>query len=300
MKGLMTVAVAVMTAAVAFGQSGEEQARRQARSVHLQYQGFAEPAQVFYVEATADRFWPGSYLCMLGFDGGYAGVQELVDGRRVAIFSVWEPSDPFDFKAHPDAVHEEKRTKVLYGGQGVEVGRFGGEGTGGKSMTLWPWELGKPVRIAVSCAPDGPYRTAYTCWLWDDAKDDWFRMATFSTLVGGSQATLRGPYSFLEDFRRDVKSKDAVRAARFSRLWAWDGQKWGESDQARFTADANTLTTIDAGPAADGFWLATGGDTRNVTVPLWGAIRPGGAPDASAERRGKLLKAIRAAQPAQS
>ncbi|HIV08720.1 MAG TPA: DUF3472 domain-containing protein [Candidatus Spyradenecus faecavium] len=300
MKGLMTVAVAVMAAAVAFGQSGEEQARCQARSVHLQYQGFAEPAQVFYVEATADRFWPGSYLCMLGFDGGYAGVQELVDGRRVAIFSVWEPSDPFDFKAHPDAVHEEKRTKVLYGGQGVEVGRFGGEGTGGKSMTLWPWELGKPVRIAVSCAPDGPYRTAYTCWLWDDAKDDWFRMATFSTLVGGSQATLRGPYSFLEDFRRDVKSKDAVRAARFSRLWAWDGQKWGESDQARFTADANTLTTIDAGPAADGFWLATGGDTRNVTVPLWGAIRPGGAPDASAERRGKLLKAIRAAQPAQS
>lgn len=300
MKGLMTVAVAVMAAAVAFGQSGEEQARRQARSVHLQYQGFAEPAQVFYVEATADRFWPGSYLCMLGFDGGYAGVQELVDGRRVAIFSVWEPSDPFDFKAHPDAVHEERRTKVLYGGQGVEVGRFGGEGTGGKSMTLWPWELGKPVRIAVSCAPDGPYRTAYTCWLWDDAKDDWFRMATFSTLVGGSQATLRGPYSFLEDFRRDVKSKDAVRAARFSRLWAWDGQKWGESDQARFTADANTLTTIDAGPAADGFWLATGGDTRNVTVPLWGAIRPGGAPDASAERRGKLLKAIRAAQPAQS
>lgn len=300
MKGLMTVAVAVMAAAVAFGQSGEEQARRQARSVHLQYQGFAEPAQVFYVEATADRFWPGSYLCMLGFDGGYAGVQELVDGRHVAIFSVWEPSDPFDFKAHPDAVHEEKRTKVLYGGQGVEVGRFGGEGTGGKSMTLWPWELGKPVRIAVSCAPDGPYRTAYTCWLWDDAKDDWFRMATFSTLVGGSQATLRGPYSFLEDFRRDVKSKDAVRAARFSRLWAWDGQKWGGSDQARFTADANTLTTIDAGPAADGFWLATGGDTRNVTVPLWGAIRPGGAPDASAERRGKLLKAIRAAQPAQS
>ena len=300
MKGLMTVAVAVMAAAVAFGQSGEEQARRQARSVHLQYQGFAEPAQVFYVEATADRFWPGSYLCMLGFDGGYAGVQELVDGRRVAIFSVWEPSDPFDFKAHPDAVHEERRTKVLYGGQGVEVGRFGGEGTGGKSMTLWPWELGKPVRIAVSCAPDGPYRTAYTCWLWDDAKDDWFRMATFSTLVGGSQATLREPYSFLEDFRRDVKSKDAVRAARFSRLWAWDGQKWGESDQARFTADANTLTTIDAGPAADGFWLATGGDTRNVTVPLWGAIRPGGAPDASAERRGKLLKAIRAAQPAQS
>lgn len=299
MKSVLAM-VAAVTAAVAFGQSGEVQAQRQARSVHLQHQGYAEPAKVFYLEATADRFWPGSYLCLLGFDGGYAGVQELVDGRHIAIFSVWEPSNPFDFKAHPDAVHEEKRTKVLYGGPGVEVGRFGGEGTGGKSMTLWPWKLGQPIPIAVSCAPDGPFRTAYTCWLWDEAKADWFRMATFSTLVGGDQATLRGPYSFLEDFHRNVKSKAGVRTARFSRLWAWDGQQWGASTQARFTADNNTLTTIDAGPSADGFWLATGGDTRNVTVPLWGTIRPGGVPDASAERRGKLIKAIQAVQPAQS
>ena len=299
MKSVLAM-VAAVTAAVAFGQSGEVQAQRQARSVHLQHQGYAEPAKVFYLEATPDRFWPGSYLCLLGFDGGYAGVQELVDGRHIAIFSVWEPSNPFDFKAHPDAVHEEKRTKVLYGGPGVEVGRFGGEGTGGKSMTLWPWKLGQPIPIAVSCAPDGEFRTAYTCWLWDEAKSDWFRMATFSTLVGGDQATLRGPYSFLEDFHRNVKSKAGVRTARFSRLWAWDGQKWGASTQARFTADANILTTIDAGPSADGFWLATGGDTRNVTVPLWGTIRPGGVPDASAERRGKLIKAIQAAQPAQS
>ena len=299
MKSVLAM-VAAVTAAVAFGQSGEVQAQRQARSVHLQHQGYAQPAKVFYLEATPDRFWPGSYLCLLGFDGGYAGVQELVDGRHIAIFSVWEPSNPFDFKAHPDAVHEEKRTKVLYGGPGVEVGRFGGEGTGGKSMTLWPWKLGQPIPIAVSCAPDGPFRTAYTCWLWDEAKADWFRMATFSTLVGGDQATLRGPYSFLEDFHRNVKSKAGVRTARFSRLWAWDGQKWGASTQARFTADNNTLTTIDAGPSADGFWLATGGDTRNVTVPLWGTIRPGGVPDASAERRGKLIKAIQAVQPAQS
>ena len=206
MKSVLAM-VAAVTAAVAFGQSGEVQAQRQARSVHLQHQGYADPAKVFYLEATADRFWPGSYLCLLGFDGGYAGVQELVDGRHIAIFSVWEPSNPFDFKAHPDAVHEDKRTKVLYGGPGVEVGRFGGEGTGGKSMTLWPWKLGQPIPIAVSCAPDGPFRTAYTCWLWDEAKADWFRMATFSTLVGGDQATLRGPYSFLEDFHRNVKSK---------------------------------------------------------------------------------------------
>ena len=74
MKSVLAM-VAAVTAAVAFGQSGEVQAQRQARSVHLQHQGYAEPAKVFYLEATADRFWPGSYLCLLGFDGGYAGVQ---------------------------------------------------------------------------------------------------------------------------------------------------------------------------------------------------------------------------------
>ena len=299
MKRLLTLSFAALclTAAV-FAQSGEQQAARQARSVHLGYQGWPAPAKVFYVEATADRFWPGSYMCLLGFDGGYAGVQEHANGNHVAIFSVWDPGNAFDFSAHPDAVAEKERTKNLYAGPNVRIKRFGGEGTGGQSMMDWPWKLGEPVRMAVSCAPDGKYRTAYTCWVWDNAKGEWFRMATFSTLVGGDKATLRGPYSFLEDFRRNVESKFQVRAARFSRLWAWDGQKWGASDRARFTADNNTLLTIDAGPAADGFWLATGGDTQNTTVKLWGEVRPGGAPDASAERRAKLIEAIRAAEAA--
>ena len=289
---------ALALAAAAPAQSGDQQAARQARSVHLGYRGFPEPATIFYVEATADRFWPGSYMCLLGFDGGYAGVQEHANGDHVAIFSVWDPGDSFDFSAHPDAVDEKERTKNLYAGEKVRIKRFGGEGTGGQSMMDWPWQLGKPVRMAVSCAPDGKYRTAYTCWLWDEAKGEWFRMATFSTLVGGGKATLRGPYSFLEDFRRNVESKFQVRAARFSRLWAWDGQRWGACDRARFTADSNTLTTIDAGPAADGFWLATGGDTRNATVKLWADVLPGGAPDDSAARRDKLLQAVRAAQAA--
>ena len=279
MKTLAFALLAALTlAGGALAQSGEQQAARQARSVHLGYQGWPQPATIFYIEATADRFWPGSYMCLLGFDGGYAGVQEHANGNHVAIFSVWDPGDAFDFKAHPDAVAEEERTKNLYAGEKVRIKRFGGEGTGGQSMMDWPWKLGEPVRMAVSCAPDGEWRTAYTCWLWDEAKGDWFRMATFSTLVGGDKATLRGPYSFLEDFRRNVESKFQVRAARF-------------------TADGNTLLTIDAGPSADGFWLATGGDTRNATVKLWSEVRPGGAPDDSAQRREKLLQAVRAVQP---
>ena len=37
---------------------------------------------------------------------------------------------------------------------------------------------------------------------------------------------------------------------------------------ARFTADANPVTNIDAGADTNRFFLATGGDVENKTVPL--------------------------------
>lgn len=295
MKRLILPVLLCLSAAL-FAQSGEQQAARQARSVHLSYREWGKPAEIFYIEATATRFWPGSYLCLLAFDGGYAGVQEHVNGNHVAIFSVWDPGDAFDFSKRPDEVDVRQRTKALYHGEGVRIKRFGGEGTGGQSMMDFAWRIGEPVRMAVSCAPDGAFRTAYTCWLWRPDRQAWFRMATFSTLVGGDKATLRGPYSFLEDFFRNVESKAHARTAIFGRLWAFSDGAWHGAKSARFTADNNTLTTIDAGPSPEGFWLATGGDTANVTVPLWGTFRPGGAPDASAPYRDSLLEAVRAAQ----
>ena len=296
MKRILMTLVFVFCAAFAMAQSGEEQAARQARSVHLQFRKWKGPASVFYIETTPTQVYPGTYFCSLGFDGGYSGIQELPDGRRVAIFSVWEPGDPFNYEAHPDAVEENKRTKDIYAGEGVEVTRFGGEGTGGKSMMLYNWELGKPVCMAISAANDGKYRTAYTCWIWDAQKQDWFRMATFTTLVNDGRAELDMPYAFVEDFWRNIESRDHVRSASFSRLWAWNNAQWTASEEAAFTADNNTLTTVDAGPSANGFWLATGGTTRNVSIPLWNRFKPGGAPDDSAARRVRLLEVIKAAE----
>lgn len=298
MKRFTLLLLGALLCVPVFGQSeGDRQAARQARSVHLQHQGWGKDAKIFYIEATADRFWPGSYMCLLGFDGGYAGVQEYPNGKHVAIFSVWEVPDGHDFTARAEDVAEEKRTKLLYQGEGVTIARFGGEGTGGQSrIDGYPWEVGKPVRMAVSCAKEGEQRTAYTCWIWDEAKGEWFRMATFSTLLGGGKAALNGPYSFLEDFRRNGESKKHVRSARFTRLWAYVGEAWVPSDHCQFTADSNTLTTIDAGPWAEGGWLATGADTRNATVQLWKKFPVGGVDEGSAERREALLKAVQAAE----
>ena len=293
MKRFATFLFAFAAAALC-AQTGAQQAARQARSVHLIYQNWGEPAEIFYIEGTVQEFWPGSYMCMIGFSGGYAGVQEHYDGRHLAIFSVWEPGDHNDLRAKADAVEEEKRTKELYCGEGVQIRRFGGEGTGGQSMMDFAWRPGEKVCMAVSCAREGDLRTAYTCWVWKGEEAGWFRMATFSTLEGGDKATLRGPNSFLEDFRRNVESKKHVRSAHFSRLWAYAGGEWRASDSAVFSGDSNLLKTIDAGPAPSGFWLATGGKTQNATTPLWTVVRPGGAPDGSEARRKRLLEAVRA------
>lgn len=296
MKRWFVLAFCAMAVLPLFGQSGEEQAARQARSVHLQHFGWGEEAKIFYIEATADHFWRGSYMCLLGFHGGYAGVQELTNGAHVAIFSVWEPSNPQDFTARADDVEPEIRTRELYHGEGVRIRRFGGEGSGGQSMVLWAWKLKKPVCMAISAAADGEDRTAYTCWLWIEEQQAWFRMATFSTLVGGEAATLREPYSFLEDFLRDVDSRERLRAARFSRLWAYCDERWVASDTVLFSADNNLLKTIDAGPWGGGAWLATGADMQNITVPLWRKFKPGSRLDDSAERRAKLLACVIAAE----
>ena len=47
---------------------------------------------------------------------------------------------------------------------------------------------------------------------------------------------------------------------------------WRALNEARFTADANPATNIDAGRKGPDFFLATGGPTENVGTPLRGTI----------------------------
>src|SRR3954470_23725122 len=65
-------------------------APRAARSVHLHYP--APDADAFYNELTVERSVPGSYFMACGFRHGYFGIQELSGGRKVVLFSVWDPT----------------------------------------------------------------------------------------------------------------------------------------------------------------------------------------------------------------
>jgi hypothetical protein len=230
------------------------------RSVHLGYP--AGEGVAFYNEVTVEQSAPGTYFCACGWNKGYFGIQELGNGKKLVIFSVWD-SDQND----PKAVEDDKRVKLIHKGEKVRIGRFGGEGTGGQSFLDHDWKIGDTYRFLVTAKIDGK-RSEYAGYFRAPADKEWTHMVTFSTLTGGKN--LSGYYSFVEDFKRDKVSATKTRTARFGNAWAKTPKgEWEAITKARFTADKNPVTNINAGTTKDGrFFLGTGGDTKNTDTKL--------------------------------
>lgn len=232
------------------------------RSVHLGYP--APVSTAFYNEVSVEKSSDGTYFMVCGWSKGYFGIQELADGKKVVLFSVWDPSSGDD----PSKVSPEKQVKMLHKDKDVRVGRFGNEGTGGQSFFDYPWKPGKTYRMLVTARSDGDDRTAYSGYFYVPEKKEWKHLVTFSTLTDKGEL-LRGHYSFIEDFRRNRISATKVRRATFGNGWAKpESGEWVSLEKARFTGDGNPVLNIDAGPAKGKFFLATGGTVKNATTKL--------------------------------
>jgi len=233
------------------------------RSVHLGYT--AGEATAFSTEAIVDHSAPGTYFCAIGWNKGYFGIQELGNGKKLAIFSVWDSG-----QNDPKAVDESKRVKLIHKDEKTRIGRFGGEGTGGQSFLDFEWKAGTPYRFLVTSKPNGE-RTEYAGHLYRPETKSWTHMVTFSTITGGKN--LGSFYSFVEDFKRDKVSLTNTRSARFGDAWLRPLQgDWQPVNKARFTADSNPATNINAGLKDHLFFLATGGDTKNTDTKLRDSI----------------------------
>lgn len=253
----MIVPILACLALVPFGPLDERLAGIACRSVHLAYELTGADYAAFYNELTPDRSAPGTYFCALGFNRGYFGLQELPNGKKLVIFSIWDPGEQND----PTHVDESRRVKLLHRAEATRVGRFGGEGTGGQSFLDHDWQPGETYRFLVRATVDGD-RTAYAAYFRAPGDTSWTHMTTFSTPGGGE--ALGGLYAFVEDFQRNRISLTRARVARFANAWALEPSgRWRSVSSARFTADSNPAANIDAGTRAGRFFLATGGDTKN-------------------------------------
>lgn len=229
------------------------------RSVHLGYP--APEGTAFYNEVTIRESAVGSYFMVCGWNTGYFGLQELGNGKKLLIFSVWDSR-----QNDPRAVREDLRTKLIYKDEKVRVGRFGGEGTGGQSFYDYDWKIGATHRLMVSSRVDGD-RTEYTGWFFVPEAKEWKRLVTFSTVTGGKN--LGGYYAFIEDFKRDRVSTTHARRADFANGWVKTTE--GEAvplTKTRFTADSNPVMNINALAEKSRFTLATGGETENNGAKL--------------------------------
>jgi hypothetical protein len=245
---------------------------RAARSVHLHYP--APEAAVFYNEMTIAESVPGSYFQACGFTPGYFGLQELPDGRKVVIFSVWDPTPGDD----PNVVAKRLQVELLEKAEDVVVNRFGGEGTGGQSFYDFDWQNDVTYRFVVLAKVEGP-KTAFAAYFFLPDAGTWKHLVTFRTRTGGS--ALKDLYSFVEDFRRDTVSATQSRRAAFGNGWACRADKTCSAlDKAVFTAsDAGfeAKETIDAGLEEDRFYLQTGGETQMTRALNSTIARPKGA-----------------------
>lgn len=243
----------------------ENMAQRQCTSVHLRYKPFIHSHTAAYTEMVIEKSAPGTYFAANCFSGGYIGVQELAakkaDGTpiRVAIFSIWDAQDTGD---NPHAAPEEERAKLVQRGEHVRTERFGGEGTGGKSMRLFPWKEGEVIRTLVIEKPDGADFRQIAGYIMNPQTGKWELMSCWR--VQALQRGLGFGSGFVEDFIRNVKSIGHERRATFGPAYRWNGSEWNEAKEFQFTRDANPNMNINCRPHPElGFFsLATGGDIK--------------------------------------
>lgn len=268
MKFLLSLMVPCLL--VPFALADEKLKGIACRSVHL---GYPAPAGTeFYNEMTVEKSARGTYFMACGWSKGYFGIQELGNGKKIVLFSVWDPTEGDD----PASVKAEDRVKMLHKDDAVRVKRFGGEGTGGQSFYDFDWKVGETYKFLVRAVKESDTRTAYSGYFFNPAKKDWVHLVTFSTITKGQ--TLAGYYSFVEDFKRDKVSTTHERMAVFGNGWvkSADG-KWVSLSKARFTGDANPVVNINAGPRDGRFFLGTGDDLENKDTPLGKTMeRPAG------------------------
>jgi hypothetical protein len=196
------------------------------------------------------NWWPGSPA------GGYTGIQDAGNGRRLMIFSVWDTSATL----HPSTTAADPRT---------QYSRFGGEGEGAHTNLDYHWKIGETYRYYVTKVQDATgANTLVNSYFYDANRKKWVHEATIASPNDGheSVATFGGMLnSFLENWAG--QEPRTPRLALY-RLWLGTSPKH-MANVTQASGDGNW------GVLKDTFYLAAGDD--QALAPILTAAEKGGA-----------------------
>lgn len=175
-----------------------------ARSVHLRW-GATDDCSEFSITLKPIKSVAGTYFMAVGWSQGYFGIQNLGNGHAGLICSVWDGQN-----SEPNLIHQAKAISCA---PHATVRRFSGEGVG--LQTVMPHFMLPLMRFRVRSRPlaEDPNWTTFSAEFSVSEKAAWTPFVTYLSRMEGR--TLRGFYSFVEDFRRDVFSARESRRAIF-------------------------------------------------------------------------------------
>lgn len=238
----------------------EETAKRQCRSVHLHHGDFPKDSSAIYAEMTAIKSAPGTYFCASNFNDGYIGFQELGNGHKWVIFSIWDPVAKGD---NPHDIPENERAKLIQTGENVKAKRFGGEGTGGQSFKDYDWSIDETMKFLVVKKPDGDQFKQIAGYFFNNKSKQWELISCWRTERKPDE--LSYSVSFVEDFARNYTSAKQQRRAAAGPVYALDKEgNWVETRKATFTGDPTPSEAVTSQYLSKykTYSLETGGESK--------------------------------------
>lgn len=229
-----------------------------APSVHIRYHHPDAKDSVvgYYNEIRVEETVKHTYFCTVGFDVGYFGIQDHGSGP-IAIFSVWDKGGGKDDSS---AVEEADQTQVLYTHPKAKSSRFGGEGSGAKTMLPFAWEVGKAYRFLVQLTPQES-GTVYTAWI-SEVGQPWQKIAAYETVM--TKKNLLGFYSFIEDYARNGATGQKARLAYYPRQAVLNTEgEWKRISNGSGSIADDVIQNGHSGVTGNLFFSKSGADTRD-------------------------------------
>ena len=206
---------------------------RRGPSVHLNFEMPTDTIEWFYNEVTVPEGNDvlASYYMANGFGEGYFGMQANSPSERRVLFSVWSPFDTQDPSLIPDSL----QIKMIRKGEGVHVGEFGNEGSGGQSYLKYDWKAGNTYKFLTQIKPTGKGSTIYTSYFYATDENRWRLIASF--LRPETNTYYKRAHSFLENFSPDQGY--LTRKVYFGNQWYRTiDSEWIAGSKSSFSHDA--------------------------------------------------------------